>query len=108
GGCPNVAGKGGAPRRQLVAVVDELADQSRQQEDGRCTSTQEPHRAGARPLRDDAVMDMPVTNQDVLTFKQGLAGRLRLNRPRALHSLNRQMVRDMANALIEWRDDPDV
>ena len=40
-------------------------------------------------------MDMPVTNQDVLTFKQGLAGRLRLNRPRALHSLNRQMVRDM-------------
>jgi enoyl-CoA hydratase len=53
-------------------------------------------------------MDMPVANQDVLTLKQGLAGRLRLNRPRALHSLNRQMVRDMARALIEWRDDRDV
>ena len=46
--------------------------------------------------------------KDVLTFKEGLAGRLRLNRPKALHSLNRQMVRDMAAALHEWRDDPDV
>src|SRR6187399_2031531 len=53
-------------------------------------------------------MDMPTANQDVLTHKEGLAGRLRLNRPKALHSLNRQMVRDMARALIEWRDDPDV
>ena len=53
-------------------------------------------------------MDVPVTSQDVLTKKEGLAGRLRLNRPKALHSLNRQMVRDMAHALIEWRDDPDV
>ena len=43
-----------------------------------------------------------------LTLKEGFAGRLRLNRPKALHSLNRQMVRDMARALIEWRDDPDV
>ncbi|MGH6705626.1 MAG: enoyl-CoA hydratase/isomerase family protein, partial [Sphingomicrobium sp.] len=48
------------------------------------------------------------STQDVLTYKEGLAGRLRLNRPKALHSLNRQMVRDMAAALIEWRDDPDV
>ena len=45
---------------------------------------------------------------DVLTVKEGLAGRLRLNRPKALHSLNRGMVRDMARALIEWRDDPEV
>ena len=45
---------------------------------------------------------------DVLTVKEGLAGRLRLNRPRTLHSLNRAMVRDMSRALIEWRDDPDV
>jgi len=45
---------------------------------------------------------------DVITEKQGPAGRLRLNRPKALHSLNRQMVRDMASALLEWRDDPDV
>ena len=53
-------------------------------------------------------MDMPTTQADVLTTKEGQAGRLRLNRPKALHSLNRQMVRDMARALIEWRDDPDV
>ena len=66
------------------------------------------HRARARPLCDDAVMDAMTSTEDVLTYKEGLAGRLRLNRPKALHSLNRQMVRDMAAALIEWRDDPDV
>ena len=53
-------------------------------------------------------MDMATTGQDVLTVKEDLAGRLRLNRPKALHSLNRQMVRDMANALIAWRNDADV
>ena len=53
-------------------------------------------------------MDVVATSDDVLAVKQGFAGRLRLNRPKALHSLNRQMVRDMARALIEWRDDPDV
>ncbi|HEX2624975.1 MAG TPA: enoyl-CoA hydratase/isomerase family protein [Sphingomicrobium sp.] len=44
----------------------------------------------------------------LIALKEGLAGRLRLNRPKALHSLNRQMVRDMARALTEWRDDPGV
>jgi enoyl-CoA hydratase len=44
----------------------------------------------------------------LIALKEGLAGRLRLNRPKALHSLNRQMVRDMARALTEWRDDPEV
>ena len=53
-------------------------------------------------------MDAVTAQQDVLTIKQGLAGRLRLNRPKALHSLDRQMVRDMAGALLEWRNDPDV
>ena len=53
-------------------------------------------------------MDMMTTNADVLTIKEGQGGRLRLNRPKALHSLNRQMVRDMASALLEWRDDPEV
>ena len=53
-------------------------------------------------------MDAVTATRDVITAKEGLAGRLRLNRPNALHSLNRQMVRDMASALIEWRDDPDV
>lgn len=55
------------------------------------------------------MIDAPMTDtKDVLTYKEGLAGRLRLNRPKALHSLNRRMVRDMAAALHEWRDDPDV
>jgi enoyl-CoA hydratase len=53
-------------------------------------------------------MDAVTATKDVLTYKQGLAGRLSLNRPKALHSLNRQMVRDMAAALHDWRDDPDV
>jgi enoyl-CoA hydratase len=53
-------------------------------------------------------MDAVTDTRDVLTVKEGLAGRLRLNRPKALHSLNRQMVRDMASALHAWRDDPDV
>ena len=51
---------------------------------------------------------MTTDTRAVITVKEGFAGRLRLNRPKALHSLNRQMVRDMARALIEWRDDPDV
>jgi enoyl-CoA hydratase len=53
-------------------------------------------------------MDAMTTAKEVITEKEGLAGRLRLNRPKALHSLNRQMVRDMASALLEWRDDPEV
>jgi enoyl-CoA hydratase len=53
-------------------------------------------------------MDAMTAARDVITEKQGPAGRLRLNRPKALHSLSRQMVRDMASALIEWRDDPEV
>ena len=53
-------------------------------------------------------MDAVATVEDVLTIKEGQAGRLRLNRPKALHSLTRQMVRDMADALIAWRPDPEV
>ncbi|GAA4722443.1 enoyl-CoA hydratase/isomerase family protein [Sphingomonas lutea] len=53
-------------------------------------------------------MDAMTTSADVIAVKQGQAGRLRLNRPKALHSLNRSMVREMARALLEWRSDPDV
>ena len=53
-------------------------------------------------------MDAIATNSDVITIKRGQAGCLRLNRPKALNSLNRQMARDMASALVEWRDDPEV
>jgi len=53
-------------------------------------------------------MNAMTPEKNVLTVKEGQAGRLRLNRPQALHSLDRQMVRDMADSLIEWRTDPDV
>ena len=45
---------------------------------------------------------------DLLSHTEGFAGRIRLNRPKALHSLNQSMVRSMARALLDWRDDPDV
>jgi enoyl-CoA hydratase len=53
-------------------------------------------------------MDAMTVSKDVIAIREGAAGRLRLNRPKALHSLNRQMVRDMAAALHDWRDDPEV
>src|SRR4030095_10917599 len=86
-----------------------MADRPRIEEVGSGPRDRGWNRARARPLCDDALMDVTTTTStDVLTVKEGLAGRLRLNRPKALHSLNRQMVRDMASALIEWRTDPDV
>src|SRR4051812_21400679 len=89
-------------------MVDAVARRARLEEQSRRPQTEESDRARARPLRDDALMDAMTAATDVITEKEGPAGRLRLNRPKALHSLNRQMVRDMASALIGWRDDPDV
>jgi enoyl-CoA hydratase len=45
---------------------------------------------------------------DVLIFLEGKAGRIRLNRPRAIHALNTGMCRAMLEALTAWRDDPAV
>ncbi len=45
---------------------------------------------------------------DALTYIDGRVGRLRLNRPKALHALNLPMVRQMTRALLEWRNDPNV
>lgn len=45
---------------------------------------------------------------DVLTAVEGHAGRLRLNRPQALHALTTAMCTDMIAALLDWRDDPAV
>jgi len=42
---------------------------------------------------------------DVLTFREGPVGRIRLNRPKALHALNTDMCVAMAAALEEWRGD---
>ncbi len=45
---------------------------------------------------------------DVLAFTEGKAGRIRLNRPKALHALNTGMCAAMLEALAAWRDDPAV
>jgi enoyl-CoA hydratase/carnithine racemase len=45
---------------------------------------------------------------DVLTRVEGKVGRLRLNRPQALHALTREMCSDMIAALLAWRTDSAV
>jgi enoyl-CoA hydratase len=45
---------------------------------------------------------------DILLKVEGHAGFISLNRPSALHALTLPMVRAMAQALLEWRDDPAV
>ncbi|QPQ56031.1 enoyl-CoA hydratase/isomerase family protein [Allosphingosinicella flava] len=45
---------------------------------------------------------------DVLTFIDGKVGRIRLNRPKAIHALTKDMCSAMIAALMEWRDDPGV
>ena len=46
--------------------------------------------------------------QDVLTMIDNRVGRLRLNRPKALHALNTGMCRAMWDALEVWRGDLDI
>ena len=45
---------------------------------------------------------------DVLIRKEGVAGILSLNRPKAIHALTLPMVDAMTAALLAWRDDPEV
>jgi enoyl-CoA hydratase len=45
---------------------------------------------------------------DVLTFPEGRTGRIRLNRPKAIHALNTDMCAAMLEALAAWRPDTDV
>ncbi|WP_419807298.1 enoyl-CoA hydratase/isomerase family protein [Sphingomonas sp.] len=49
-----------------------------------------------------------MTTDTIIATHDGAVGRLRLNRPRALHSLDLSMVRRMTAALQEWRTDPDL
>jgi enoyl-CoA hydratase len=46
--------------------------------------------------------------ETVLVDRDGGLGRLRLNRPEALHALDADMVARMTAALLEWRADPAV
>lgn len=43
-----------------------------------------------------------------MTGVEGGAGRIRLDRPKAIHALTREMCSDMIAALLDWRDDADV
>src|SRR4051812_19252590 len=45
---------------------------------------------------------------EILTLVDGKAGRIRLNRPQAIHALTRDMCTAMINALLEWREDHGV
>ena len=46
--------------------------------------------------------------EDVLIRREGSAGIISLNRPKAIHALNRDMDHAMTEALLAWRDDPAV
>ncbi len=46
--------------------------------------------------------------EDVLTIIDGKAGRIRLNRPKALHALTHGMCTAMIASLVEWREDVEV
>jgi enoyl-CoA hydratase len=45
---------------------------------------------------------------DVVARIEGKVGRLRLNRPKAIHALTREMCSEMIGALLPWREDPAV
>ena len=46
--------------------------------------------------------------QDVITSAEGQIARIRLNRPKALHALTKDMCAAMIEALVEWREDVGV
>jgi len=48
-----------------------------------------------------------VTDDVLISVERGI-GRIRLNRPKAIHALTTQMCGVMSAALLKWRDDPDV
>lgn len=49
-----------------------------------------------------------MTSEETRIYLEGAAGRLRLNRPKAIHALTLPMVQAMTQALVDWRDDPAV
>ena len=51
---------------------------------------------------------MTMMTDEIRAYVDGPAGRLRLNRPTAIHALNEAMCRQMSTALLAWRDDPAV
>ncbi|APG94271.1 enoyl-CoA hydratase/isomerase family protein [Sinorhizobium americanum] len=53
-------------------------------------------------------MEMQTVQPEVIVERQGAIGRLRLNRPRALNSLNLAMIRAIDAALTEFERDPAI
>jgi enoyl-CoA hydratase len=49
-----------------------------------------------------------LTTDEVIVSRDGVAGMLSLNRPKAIHALTADMVHAMTKALLAWRDDPAV
>jgi len=49
-----------------------------------------------------------MSEASVIIWRQGAAGRIRLNRPTALNALTLEMVRSLRAALDAWADDPSV
>src|SRR5690349_2896738 len=45
---------------------------------------------------------------DVIIEQQGGLGRIRLNRPKAIHALTREMCEAMSAALLHWREDSNI
>jgi enoyl-CoA hydratase len=65
--------------------------------DTTCVPAQAGTQSGLPPSRE---------HSSVIATREGAAGRLRLNRPKALHSLDLSMVRQMMAALQDWIADP--
>jgi enoyl-CoA hydratase len=53
-------------------------------------------------------MTVPQSPPECLIRREGRAGRITLNRPEALNALTMGMVRDIAQALDSWRNDPAI
>ena len=47
-------------------------------------------------------------SEDVIISTEQGVGRIRLNRPKAIHALTTAMCEKMSEALLQWRTDPDV
>jgi enoyl-CoA hydratase len=61
-----------------------------------------------RPKELRAVTSPTPTTEDVIIRRDGRAGRITLNRPKALNALTWAMTKTITAALIAWRNDPTV
>jgi len=51
---------------------------------------------------------MPEQEDSVVAHRDGRAGRILLNRPKALNALDLEMIRTLTRVLTEWQDDPHI